>query len=59
MMSKPLLLRAQILGSILGGAWDLVITFNWDYNRTYNWGSPISPFRGVVSRVISPVISGY
>ena len=31
-----------------------------DYTPTYNWGiTPISPLRGIISRVIRPVISSY
>ena len=26
--------------SVLGGPWDLVTTYNWDYNPTYSWGNP-------------------
>ena len=43
----------------LGGPWDLVTTYSWDDNLTYNWVTPISPFRGIMSRVISPVITNY
>ena len=25
---------------VLGGPWDLVTTYNWDYNPTYNAGNP-------------------
>ena len=28
---------------ILGGPWDLVNTYNWAYNPTYNWGNPYKP----------------
>ena len=35
---------------MLGGPWDLVITYNWDYNPTCNWGTPISPLRRITSR---------
>ena len=45
------------LTALLGGPWDLVTTYNWGYNPTHNWVTPISPFREIISRVISPVIS--
>ena len=54
--------RAQVKGMkgcVLEGSWDLVTIYNWGYNPTYNWVTPIRPFRGVISRVISPVISSY
>ena len=25
--------------TVLGGPWDLVTTYNWDYNPTCNWGN--------------------
>ena len=45
------------LDGLLGGAWDLVTTYNWDYNPPYTWG--IRLFRGTISKRISPVISSY
>ena len=44
---------------LLGGPWDLVTTYSWDYNPTYNWGNPLSPFRGIIRRVISLLVSSY
>ena len=41
---------------LLEGSWDLVTIYNWGYRPTHNW---IRPFRGLISRVISPVISSY
>ena len=32
-------LGIRVQGS-LGGPWDLVATYNWDYNPTCNWGNP-------------------
>ena len=32
--------RRQPCGGPLGGSWDLVTTYCWDYNPTYNWGNP-------------------
>ena len=29
--------------SLLGGPWDLVTTYSWDYNPTFNWGNPYKP----------------
>ena len=46
-------------GIILGSPWDSVTTYSSDYNPTYNWVTPLSPFRGIISRVVSPVISTY
>ena len=44
--------------TLLGGPWDLVTTYNWDFNPILIIGlTPISPFRRI--RVISPVISRY
>ena len=34
---EPVILR------LLGGPWDLVTTYNWCYNPTYNWGNPYRP----------------
>ena len=31
--------------SLLGGSWDLVTTYNWDYNPAYNWGKPYKPIK--------------
>ena len=28
-----------LTSSVLGGPWDLVTTYNWAYNPTYNWGN--------------------
>ena len=28
------------------GPWDLVITNNWDYKPTSNWGNPYKPIQG-------------
>ena len=45
---------------LLGGSWDLVTIYNWGYNPFFLIGvTPIRSFRGVISRVISPVISSY
>ena len=30
----------EIMRGLLGGPWDLVTTYNWDYNPTCNWGNP-------------------
>ena len=54
--------RQQAQGAcraLLGGSWDIVTISNWGYNPAYNWDNPIRPFRGVISRVISPVLSSY
>ena len=32
--------RSDVSGFLLGGPWDLVTTYNWDYNPTCNWGNP-------------------
>ena len=56
---RNLLGGTRIIRHPLGGPWDLVTTYSWDNNPTYNWVTPISPFRGIISRVTSPVISGY
>ena len=37
---KPSRSRVQ---AVLGGPWDLVTTYNWDYNPTYNCGNPYKP----------------
>ena len=29
-----------------GDPWDLVTTYNWAYNPTYNWGNPHKPIEG-------------
>ena len=26
---------------LLGSPWDLVTTYSWGYNPTYNWGNPL------------------
>ena len=48
---------------LLGGSWDLVatykLTYKWDFNPTCKWGNPLSPYIGIISRVISLVISSY
>ena len=44
---------------LLGGPLDVVTTYERDYNPIYNRGNPISPFRGIRSSVISPVIRNY
>ena len=28
---------------VLGGPWDLVTTYDWDYNPPYNWANPYKP----------------
>ena len=47
--------------ALLGGPWDLVTTYNWDYIITLLLigVTPLSPFRGIISRIISPAISSY
>ena len=47
----------DVVRGLLGGPWDLVTTYNWGYKPTCNWGNPL--FRGIIIRVISPVISTY
>ena len=32
--------------TVLGGPWDLVSTYNWDYNPTCNRGNPYKPIQG-------------
>ena len=49
---------SSLLG-LLGGPWDLVNTCNWIVTLLVSAVTPISPFRGVLIRVISPVISSY
>ena len=41
------------------GSRDIVTIYNWGYNPTYNQGNPFTAIQGVVSRVISPVLSSY
>ena len=44
---------------LLGGSWDIVTTYNWAYNPTYN---PLNDLIGVIpiiSGVITPVINSY
>ena len=45
--------------ALLGGPWDLVSTYNWAYDPTYN--PPKWAYRGypIMSRDIIPVISSY
>ena len=31
---------------VLGGPWDLVITYNRDYNPPDSWGNPYKPIQG-------------
>ena len=46
--------------TILGGPWDLVISYSWGIIALFRTGvTSISPFRELISRVISPVISSY
>ena len=35
-----------IFSGLLGGPWDLVTTYNWDYKPTYNLGNPYEPIYG-------------
>ena len=52
------MISSRVLGveGLLGGPWDLVITYNWDYNPTDLVGvTLIGPFRRIISRVIKPV----
>ena len=37
---------------LLGGAWDLVITYNWAYNPDYNPLTGLVKFTPIISRVI-------
>ena len=39
------------------GLWDLVSTYNWACNLLKAAVTPIGPFRGNISKLISPVIS--
>ena len=42
------------------GPMGLSSSYDWDYSPTYNWGvTPISPFRGIIIRVIIPPTSRY
>ena len=45
---------------VLGGSWSVVTTYSCGYNPTRIIGvTPTKSFRGVISRVIRPVISSY
>ena len=48
----------QYSSELLGGSWDLVTTYNWAYNPTYNPAGLIG-VTPIIGRVISPVISSY
>ena len=54
-------MTVRTLDPVLGGSWDLVTIYNWEYNPIYTWGNPYtSTSRGVVCKVIiSPITSSY
>ena len=55
-------LKLQGITGLLVGSWDLVTIYNWDYKTitlVIIGVTPLRPFRGFISRVISPVISSY
>ena len=51
----------RVRAHTLGGPWDLVAAYNWDYNMTLLiiGVTPISPLKGIVRRVERSVIGGY
>ena len=50
----------QAPSALLGGRWDFFLTtYDRDYDPTLVGVTTISPFRGIISRVISPVRSSY
>ena len=44
-------------GFVLGGPCDLVTAYHWDHNPSDTWGNSYESFKGIISRVIKPVIS--
>ena len=42
---------------VLGGPWDLVTTLTGVITLLVIGLAPINPFRGIISKVVSPVIS--
>ena len=41
------------------GSRDIVTIYNRGYNPTYDRGNPFKAIQGVISRIISPVLSSY
>ena len=51
--------RFKVWGRLLGGSWDLVTTYNWAYDPTYNPLNGLVGVTPILSKVISPVMSIY
>ena len=45
--------------SLLGGPWDLLIIYKWIITVLIIGVTPISPFRGIISKVINPIRISY
>ena len=43
--------------AILGGSWDIITTYNWDITLLIIGVTHLSPYGGIISRVVIPVIS--